>query len=617
MAEEKGDGDQVMEERSGDGDNKTQDWHLVFKLKTEDDERVVSSEENIFRVVSSMCQQSEALRTANPWAQVFTLQFHVEFGQDKSDDAASIAEQRAQLESPDLQQLGEMFGHQCAVIIELIKQLHDHLPQAVRILHQKRLVSEDSELFINRKVAAKATRQLDDPLHVVCGAIPRWCHQLVHYAPFLVPFDTRLAYLQATSFGYSRNISRWQTLAQREARSGSSRTSDLQIPLGRIQRQKVRISRHRMLESALKVMDLYGTAKTILEVEYFQEVGTGLGPTLEFYATVSRSLRDKSLELWRDPTGAAAPAAATNADDKPADPEYIDSRLGLFPRAINPELAGSPSETQDGSEAGRALSPTERAAQLFKFLGHFVAKGLIDGRILDLPLHEEFWAAVQRYSVDSNAETDLAWSWAQLEHVDPAQTKSLQYLQRFVDQRTEIYQRDGLTAEQKMVQAEAIRDPKTGASVDDLSLDFTLPGYPEIEMREGGSSIPVTINNLPVYIDQVAQWTLGKGIQRQVRAFCDGFNKIFSVRDLSIFAPAELSRLVGPSSDSEDWSMATLLSTIKADHGFSLASPAVKMFLDFMESLDSTGRRRFLRFVTGSPQLPFGGFRALHPPLTL
>ncbi|KAJ1942271.1 Ubiquitin fusion degradation protein 4 [Linderina pennispora] len=41
------------------------------------------------------------------------------------------------------------------------------------------------------------------------------------------------------------------------------------------------------------------------------------------------------------------------------------------------------------------------------------------------------------------------------------------------------------------------------------------------------------------------------------------------------------------------------------------------MFLDFMESLDPSGRRRFLRFVTGSPQLPFGGFRALHPPLTL
>ncbi|KAJ1931228.1 Ubiquitin fusion degradation protein 4, partial [Linderina pennispora] len=233
-------------------------------------------------------------------------------------------------------------------------------------------------------------------------------------------------------------------------------------------------------------------------------------------------------------------------------------------------------------ESGKVLSPTERAIQLFKFMGHFVAKGLIDGRNLDLPLHEEFWAAVQRYGTGDDTKTGLSWSWAQLEHVDPAQTRSLQYLQQFVDQRAEIYQREDLTADQKMAEAEAIRDPKTDASVDDLSLDFTLPGYPDIELREGGSSIPVTINNLPAYIDQVAQWTLGKGIQRQVHAFCDGFDKIFPVRDLSIFAPAELSRLVGPSSDSEDWGMATLLGTVKADHGFSLASPAVKMFLDFM-----------------------------------
>lgn len=38
----------------------------------------------------------------------------------------------------------------------------------------------------------------------------------------------------------------------------------------------MRISRARLLESAVKVMDLYGKSKAILEVEYFGEVGTGL-----------------------------------------------------------------------------------------------------------------------------------------------------------------------------------------------------------------------------------------------------------------------------------------------------------------------------------------------------
>jgi hypothetical protein len=63
--------------------------------------------------------------------------------------------------------------------------------------------------------------------------------------------------------------------------------------MGRIQRQKVRISRQRVLEAAVKVMDLYAKNKAILEVEYFDEVGTGLGPTLEFYTLVSQELQRK------------------------------------------------------------------------------------------------------------------------------------------------------------------------------------------------------------------------------------------------------------------------------------------------------------------------------------
>ena len=39
-----------------------------------------------------------------------------------------------------------------------------------------------------------------------------------------------------------------------------------------------------------------------------------------------------------------------------------------------------------------------------------------------------------------------------------------------------------------------------GCSVDDLSLDFILPGYPNIELRKGGKDTPVTLNNLEEYL---------------------------------------------------------------------------------------------------------------------
>jgi E3 ubiquitin-protein ligase TRIP12 len=48
------------------------------------------------------------------------------------------------------------------------------------------------------------------------------------------------------------------------------------------------------------VFELYGSSSSILEVEYFEEVGTGLGPTLEFYSLVSKEFARRDLKIWRD-----------------------------------------------------------------------------------------------------------------------------------------------------------------------------------------------------------------------------------------------------------------------------------------------------------------------------
>ena len=39
-----------------------------------------------------------------------------------------------------------------------------------------------------------------------------------------------------------------------------------------------------------------------------------------------------------------------------------------------------------------------------------------------------------------------------------------------------------------------------GCSIDDLHLDFILPGYPNIELKKGGIDIPVTLDNLEEYL---------------------------------------------------------------------------------------------------------------------
>ena len=42
-----------------------------------------------------------------------------------------------------------------------------------------------------------------------------------------------------------------------------------------------------------------------------------------------------------------------------------------------------------------------------------------------------------------------------------------------------------------------------GCSIEDLDLDFTMPGHPNIELKKGGKDKPVTLENLEEYLQVV------------------------------------------------------------------------------------------------------------------
>ena len=163
----------------------------------------------------------------------------------------------------------------------------------------------------------------------VCSSscLPDWALDLPQHFPFLFPFATRYNFLQSTSFGYARLILKWQS-QQSRGQDSSSRRDDGVGFLGRLQRQKVRISRKHILASAVKVFVLYGSSSSILEVEYFEEVGTGLGPTLEFYSLVSKEFARRDLKIWRDA-------------DETHPGAYVHHPMGLFPAPIPPEDVAS------------------------------------------------------------------------------------------------------------------------------------------------------------------------------------------------------------------------------------------------------------------------------------
>jgi len=91
---------------------------------------------------------------------------------------------------------------------------------------------------------------------------------------------------------------------RRRYRDGSSRsrTSGLDniAQMVKLPRLKVRVARARLLQSAIKLVAIYGGKKAVIEIEFLGEVGTGLGPTTEFFTLVCQQMQSKQLQLWRD-----------------------------------------------------------------------------------------------------------------------------------------------------------------------------------------------------------------------------------------------------------------------------------------------------------------------------
>ncbi|KAL9275682.1 E3 ubiquitin-protein ligase UPL3-like protein [Drosera capensis] len=452
------------------------------------------------------------------------------------------------------------------------------------------------EEFVNSKLTPKLARQIQDALALCSGSLPSWCYQLTKTCPFLFPFETRRQFFYSTAFGLSRALYRLQ---QQQGADGQGSANDREVRLGRLQRQKVRVSRSRILDSAAKVMEMYSSQKAVLEVEYFGEVGTGLGPTLEFYTLLSHDLQKVELGMWRtnscdknsmeidgyDQTEDLKCQVGSGLSSVSGSENLIQSRLGLFPRPWPPN-----SDSSDGSKFHKVI-------EYFRLLGRVLAKALQDGRLLDLPLSTAF------YKLVLGQELDLY----DIVLFDPEFGKILQELQALVRRKQHLESTSGDNTE-------AVTQLRfRGAQVDDLCLDFTLPGYPEYVLKPGEEN--VDINNLEEYISLVVDATVKSGITRQVEAFRAGFNQVFDISSLQIFSPNELDCLL--CGRRELWKAETLVDHIKFDHGYTAKSPAIINLLEIMGEFSPEQQRAFCQFVTGAPRLPPGGLAVLNPKLTI
>jgi E3 ubiquitin-protein ligase TRIP12 len=492
------------------------DWHLEFSI----DGKVIPNDTTIYRAVHRSAMSGDDHTRANVWTNLHSVKFKRVPGPAPEPSGVSFGSGDSGAEAEEGATPGSLAKHPATTsILRLLKMLHDLNANIDDVIVENKetlkLNVEPLSQFVNTKLTAKLNRQLEEPLIVASNCLPSWSEDLARLYPFLFPFETRHLFLQSTSFGYARSMTRWQAAQSQEETRRDRR--DERPFLGRLQRQKVRISRSKILESAIKVMELYGAAQHILEVEYFDEVGTGLGPTLEFFSSVSKEFSKKKLKLWRE-------------NDAGDGGEYVNGANGLFPRPLSSDHVTS----EDG----------EKILQLFKVLGKFVARSMIDSRIIDINFNPIFFRIGEETS-------GVRPSLGAVKAVDPMLAKSLTLIKKFALARKEIEEHPNRTAAQKVADMENIIIGNT--KIDDLCLDFTLPGSPEIELISNGAQVALTIDNVDLYLERVVDMTLGSGVRRQVDAFRAGFSEVFPYSALSAFTPDELCILFGRTD--EDWSL--------------------------------------------------------------
>ena len=148
-------------------------------------------------------------------------------------------------------------------------------------------------------------------------------------------------------------------MQQQQSADNPNVTNELELRVGRLQRQKVCVPRSGLLDSAAKVMEMYSNQKTVPEVEYFGEVGTGLGPTLEFYTLLSHELQKSALGMW---STTSSPTVSTidseverssgaiesssyldkiNKECTSGNADFVQAPLGLFPHPWPPNIDSS------------------------------------------------------------------------------------------------------------------------------------------------------------------------------------------------------------------------------------------------------------------------------------
>ncbi|XP_075469292.1 E3 ubiquitin-protein ligase HECTD1 isoform X7 [Ascaphus truei] len=535
------------------------------------------------------------------------------------------------------------------------------------------LFSVPPEEFTSKKITTKILQQIEEPLALASGALPDWCEQLTSKCPFLIPFETRQLYFTCTAFGASRAIvwlqNRREATVERTRTASAVRRDDPgEFRVGRLKHERVKVPRgESLMEWAENVMQIHADRKSVLEVEFLGEEGTGLGPTLEFYALVAAEFQKTDLGIW------------LCDDDFPDDESrQVDLGGGLKPpgyyvqRSCGLFTAPYPQDSEE----------LDRVTKLCHFLGVFLAKCIQDNRLVDLPISKPFFRlmcmgdiksnmskllyasrgedsehctesqseastedghdalSVGSFEEDSKSEFILdppkpkppAWfqgilTWEDFELVNPHRACFLRDIRELAVKRRHILGNRSLSEDEKNTQLQelVLKNPLGSGppvAIEDLGLNFQfcpssrVYGFTAVDLKPNGEDEMVTIDNAEDYVDLMFDFCMLTGVQKQMEAFRSGFNKVFPMEKLSSFSHEEVQMILC-GNQSPSWSSEDIINYTEPKLGYTRESPGFLRFMRVLCSMSSDERKAFLQFTTGCSTLPPGGLANLHPRLTV
>ncbi|KAI9486305.1 MAG: hypothetical protein EXX96DRAFT_475270 [Benjaminiella poitrasii] len=113
----------------------------------------------------------------------------------------------------------------------------------------------------------------------------------------------------------------------------------------------------------------------------------------------------------------------------------------------------------------------------------------------------------------------------------------------------------------------------------------------------------------------MADYKLNQRAREQTKAFIHGFRTVISENWIRLFSPPELQRVL--SGEDTDFDVNDLRRHAQYENGYFDHHPIIRLFWQILGEFSSAEKRAFLKFTTGCPKPPLGGFDYLQPPFTI